>query len=306
MNLNKLGYTEKLFILPFDHRTSFATKYFNLIGPGSILESQKQIIKECRQVVYEGFLKAVALAIPKSQASFLTDEEYGDSILKKAVQDGYVVCQTTEKSGQREFQFEYGDSFGEHLNNINPLFAKALLIYNPQGDKDINKRQRASIRRLANFCHLNGYKLLVEPLVHATESQMESFGGDRKKYDIELRPQLTIEMIEEFHRDEVEVDVWKIEGMYSNNDYQLVSNKAREGGRENVGIVILGRAESVEIVEHWLKEGSTVPGVIGFAIGRTIFYEPLFDLRDGKISRSQAVDKIANNYIHFYKIFCGQ
>lgn len=78
---------------------------------------------------------------------------------------------------------------------------------------------------------------------------------------------------------------------------------AREGGRDKVGCIVLGRGESSEKVREWLQAGVNVKGVIGFAVGRTVFWEPLKALKEGKINREQASDQIASNYSSFCRMW---
>src|SRR5262249_8580632 len=100
-------------------------------------------------------------------------------------------------------------------------------------------------------------------------------------------------------------DVWKIEGLESREDCEKVVAAARRGSRKKVGCIVLGRGEDDAKVRQWLATAATVPGFIGFAGGRTSFWQPLVALRDNKIVRSQAVSDIAGRYREFVKIFEG-
>ena len=68
----------------------------------------------------------------------------------------------------------------------------------------------------------------------------------------------------------------------------------------------MGRGESKEKVQEWLKVGAKIPGIIGFAVGRTIFWQPLADYRAGKINRKEAVEKVAQNYIEFTELWLNE
>ena len=132
---------------------------------------------------------------------------------------------------------------------------------------------------------------------------MTKVDNDKDRYDQELRPKLAVTVIEQLQNANVEPDVWKLEGMDNTADYEAVVAQAKSGGRENVGIVILGRAADQKQVEKWISVGAKVKGVIGFAVGRTDFWQPLVDFKNGKITRDQTIEKIANNFKHFYDIF---
>ncbi len=299
--MDKLGYDKSLFILAFDHRSSFY-KMFGYKEP--LTEEQAKEIADAKWMVYEGFKKAVeAGSPPQDLAGVLVDEQFGDAIHKDAKENGYLHILTTEKSGQDEFDFEYGQDFGEHIKKYEPQFAKVLIRYNPEGDKEMNARQRERLKVLSDWLHANGYKLLIEPLIPATKEQLEKLGGDEKRYDNELRYTLMAQMITELQNSGVEPDIWKIEGLEDPEQYEAVVKQAQSGDRSNVKAVVLGRGADDSQVEKWLKAGVKAPGVVGFAIGRSIFKEPLTAMKEGRLSKEQAVDAIAKKYEQFYKAF---
>ncbi|OGH17330.1 MAG: hypothetical protein A3C22_02045 [Candidatus Levybacteria bacterium RIFCSPHIGHO2_02_FULL_37_10] len=303
--MNNLGYDKLLFILPFDHRSSFEKGMFGVEEKDLTSEIIERIKKE-KQIIYEGFVKAVSEKISKELAGILVDEQFGDEILKDAKEKGYVTLLTTEKSGQSEFAFEYGDQFGEHIKKYNPIFAKALVHYNPEDEEETKKRQAEQLRRLSDFCHNNGYKFLVEVLIKATESQLANMNHNENMFDRELRPKLAAQTIEEFQDSGVEPDVWKMEGAEKEEDYKLIVEKAKRGGRERVGVIVLGRGAGRQQVEKWITVGARVEGVIGMAVGRTIFWDPIVLHRDGKITRGQVVDQISKNFQYFYDLFINE
>jgi myo-inositol catabolism protein IolC len=78
---------------------------------------------------------------------------------------------------------------------------------------------------------------------------------------------------------------------------------AHRHGRDMVGCIILGRGEDDQKVLEWLTTAAAVPGFIGFAVGRTDFWQPLVGLRDKKLSREEAVNEIAVRYREFVDAF---
>lgn len=299
------GYNKPLYILPFDHRSTFLKGMFGVSGREATVEETEKV-KDAKKTIYEAFQKAIELGVDQSGVAILVDEQYGSEILINAKAKGYTTILTTEKSGQELFDFEYGSDFGQHIKQLNPTFAKALVRYNPEGDRQENKVQLDRLKKLSDFCLNNNYKFLIEPLIPPTEEELAREHGDKRLYDREIRPELAVQMIKEFQDAGVEVDIWKIEGLSDPLEYQHVVHQARSNGRDNVGVVILGRGESKEIVIEWMKAGRNVSGVVGFAVGRTIFWQPLMDLKDKKIDRETAIDQIAKNYIYFYQLFTGK
>ena len=233
----------------------------------------------------------------------LVDEQFGSDIPRRA-KEGLVLAMPVEKSGQDEFDFQYGADFGEHIENFDDDFAKVLVRYNPEGDADMNERQLGRLKELADWLHAHDRKFLFELLVPATKAQLESVGGDTDRYDADLRPQLMRQAIQEIQDHGVEVDVWKIEGVDSRDDAEMLARQTRTGeGREGVVCVLLGRGASDEKVDHWLRQAAPVEGFVGFAIGRSIWWDALKGYLDGDLDRGAAAEKVADNYLRFVKVY---
>lgn len=297
-----LGYQNQLFVMPFDHRGSFQSKLFGITGRQPTQE-ETAMVASYKQIVYEGFLQALTQGAPKDKAAILVDEQFGANCIKDALKNGIKAAMPAEKSGQDEFDFEYGDQFGHHIEQFQPTFVKVLVRYNPEADKEMNKRQSARLAKLSTYCHSHDRKFMFEMLVPATEAQLKAAGGDKKKYDTEIRPGLMEKAIAELQAAGVEADIWKLEGLENAADYKAIVSRARSQGRDHVGIIVLGRGENDAKVQHWLKEGAKVDGVIGFAVGRTIFWNALTGFRDKKLNRDEAVAMVAKNYKGFVDIF---
>src|SRR5207244_1387089 len=143
------GYEKPLDILPFDHRHSYITGVFHWQEP--LTPGQVADIVASKAVIYDGFKAAVSGHAERDRAGILVDETFGAALLRDAAACGYVTCVSTEKSGQDEFDFEYGDNFAQHIEAVNPTFAKVLVRYNPDGDPTMNARQAERLRRLSDY-----------------------------------------------------------------------------------------------------------------------------------------------------------
>lgn len=310
-----IGYDKRLFVLPFDHRSSFEKGMFGIENRKPTSYEARQII-EIKKIIYEAFKKTVSSDVSKEEAAILVDEQYGNEILQDARNNGFITCLTTEKSGQKEFTFEFGKDFGKHIGKYKPTFAKALIRYNPKDEEQSKIKQQKNLKILSDFCHKNNYKFLLEVLIPprsntSEESPSQHLRGDRraprrltlKRYDKEIRPKLAVNVIEELQNAGIEPDVWKLEGMSKVDDYNAVVNQVKANGRDNVGIVVLGRGANQEQVEEWILVGATVKGVIGLAVGRTVFWQPLMNLKNGKIGKEKAIGNISDNFLHFCEIF---
>src|SRR3954467_10994753 len=297
-----LGYDGKLFILAFDHRGSFQKKMFGIEGDPN--QEQTQTISDAKHLIFEGMLAAAEKGLDEEASGVLVDEQFGGDIPAQAKENGFKLAMPVEKSGQNEFDFQYGDDFGAHIEKFDPAFSKVLGRYNPDGDAEMNKRQLERLKRLADWLHENDRKFLFELLVPATDEQLASVDGEADRYDQELRPELMRRAIEEIQDFGIEVDIWKIEGVDEQSDCEMLAKQTRTGeGRENVVCVVLGRGASDEKVDHWLRAGAPVEGYIGFAIGRSIWWDALKGFLDGSIQRDDAAQQIADNYLHFVKVY---
>ena len=289
-----LGYDKSLYILAFDHRGSFQKKFFGIAGQPSPEESDR--ISDAKSVIAEGFFRAVDEGAPKESCGLLVDEQFGADVARRAKKEGFLFAMPVEKSGQDEFDFEYGADFGAHIEEFDPTFSKVLVRYNPEGDAAMNERQVGRLRRLSDWLHERDRKFLFELLVPAEPAQLEKAGGDADRYDKELRPDLMLQAITELQQAGVEPDIWKIEGLDKRQDCERIAKQVRSGGRDRVACVVLGRGADEAAVVHWLRQGSGVPGYIGFAIGRTIWWDALKTYVDGNSKREDASATISSNY----------
>jgi myo-inositol catabolism protein IolC len=297
-----LGYQGKLYILAFDHRGSFQKKMFGIEGDPT--PEQTETISDAKRLIFEGMLKAVAQGLDAGTAGVLVDEQFGSDIPQRAREGGLKLALPVEKSGQNEFDFQYGDDFGQHIEKFDPDFNKVLVRYNSDDDQTMNQRQLDRLKRLADWLHEHDRKFLFELLVPATDAQLAEVDGDADRYDAELRPELMRRAIADIQAAGIEVDIWKIEGVDQREDAEMLAEQARSGeGRQGVTCVVLGRGASTEKVEQWLQVATTVDGFIGFAIGRSIWWDALKGFLAKALDRDAAAAQIAEHYLHFMRVY---
>jgi myo-inositol catabolism protein IolC len=296
-----LGYDLPLYLLAFDHRGSFEKGLFGATEPVSA--EVKAGIVNTKELIFEGHLEAVnSGAVPAAAAGVLVDEEFGTSVAQKAKAAGSPLAMPVERSGQDEFEFEYGEDFAKHIERFDPTFAKVLVRYNPEDDAELNRRQTERLAQLSRWLREHERKFLFELLVPPTTKQLDHYEG-QANYDRELRPALVVEVIGRLQAADVEPDVWKIEGLDKAEDCRRVVTQARSGGREGVVCIILGRgAEEAKVLE-WLRVAASVQGFDGFAVGRTIWNEPLQKFLAGGMQRDDVVHEIARRYKEVYDAY---
>src|SRR5262249_7552221 len=148
-------------------------------------------IAASKQVVYDGFVAALKTGVPKAKAGILVDEQFGSATLENARSQGYTTACPAEKSGEEEFVFEHGEAFANHIEKFQSTFCKVLVRYNPEGDRELNARQAERLKRLSNYLHQKSdSRFMFELLVPALDAQLALVDGDKKAYDLALRPEL--------------------------------------------------------------------------------------------------------------------
>ena len=296
------GYDKPLYILPFDHRQSYIRAVFDWHEPLSA--DQAADVAASKAVIYDGFKAAVTADRDLSaRAGILVDERFGAAVLRDAAEHGYLTCVSTERSGQDEFDFEYGENFARHLESMTPTFAKVLVRYNPEGDPVKNARQAVRLHRLSAYLAETRRLFMFELLVPPTHTQLERAGGSRITYDHDMRATLMIGAIEALQRAGVEPDVWKLEGLDRREDCARIVEAARQQGRARVGCLVLGRGLDEQSVTRWLTTAAGVSGFIGFAVGRTTWLEAITKWRANAASRTDAVAQIAQRFHQWAAIF---
>ena len=301
-----LGFDKPLYLLSFDYRNSLLTTFdsesMTEEHAAQVASTTSEIVT-AKRFVYNGFKAALEAGIPRDRAGVLVDEQLGAAILADAVTQGYVTACPAEKTGQEEFDFEFGEDFAKHIETFNPTFCKVQVRYNPEGNQDMNRRQSARLKRLSDYLHGKGRTLfLLELLLPPEKEHLKTVKGDKKAYDLEVRPRLMVEAIWQLQNAQVEPDVWGIEG-HGREECERVVAAARSGGRDKVSCIILGEAENQQKVRKWLTTAAEVPGFIGFAVGRTIFWRAISRWLARETAPKAAVAEIAQRYREFVNIF---
>lgn len=295
------GYDKALYLLPFDHRNSYVSGLFDFKRP--LTASQSEQVRDSKQLIYEGFRQAVADGVSNESTGILVDEEFGSDILRDAHRRGFVTAMSIEQSGSDEFEFEYGAEFSRHIETFDPTFAKVLVRYNPEGDTALNRRQAGRLKMLSDHCQHSQRPFMFELLVPATRDQLARMGDSKALYDRRLRPTLMCTAIRQLQDAGVEPDVWKVEGLSRHDDCERIVAAARHDGRGAVGCIVLGRGADVARVRRWLTTAAKVEGFIGFAVGRTTFWDAVVAYRAQTMTRAEAVAQIARRLREWVDIF---
>ena len=296
------GYLEDLYILAFDHRGTITKGLLGVEGREPTEEEVKKV-SELKQIIFDGFLKANESGITGGEPAILVDETFGIEVQQKAKEMNIKFAAPVEKSGQKVFDFEYGNQYGEKINEVGADFVKILVRWNPDDHEGTRETQGNRVKELSDWLSKNDKKFLLEFLVPATEEQLASVENDQARYDSEIRPKLAVKVVQEMRERGADPDIWKIEGLETVEDCENVAAAIKTGDRENVMAVVLGRGASDEKVNEWLRAGSSVDGYRGFAIGRSIFWNALKGYHEGEKTKDEAVEEIAESYLGFLSVY---
>jgi 5-dehydro-2-deoxygluconokinase len=290
--------TRPLFILADDHRDSLEKELYKLTAAPTAAQAAR--IRADKMLVYEALVDATKRLPDGAQAGILVDEEYGSDVAELAVKsDGLInLSMPLEASGKDWFEFAYGDDWKTHAGYFATDHAKVLIRDNPALSVPDRLQQAERLKVVSAWAAETRHHLIVELLVPATDDDLTSVGGDKKRYDDELRPKLTLDVIGFLQDHGADPAIWKVEGMDTAKDAAAVAELAKRGGR-TAECIILGRHASTEDLDRWLAVAAPLPGYVGFAIGRSIWWDPLAGHLAGAIATDVARHQIAENYLYF-------
>ncbi|HBW21319.1 MAG: 2-deoxy-5-keto-D-gluconate 6-phosphate aldolase domain-containing protein [Streptosporangiaceae bacterium] len=288
---------DPLLILAMDHRESFGRSLFGVTDdqPDS---GQIAAMEAAKQLIYAGLAQARA-ELPGGRPGVLVDERYGRAVIAAARSDDVVLAVPVEHSGREWFEPEWGPQWLEHVREIRPDFAKVLVRDNPAFPGEQRERQLRALRDVSDGLRSIGVPLLYELLVPATDEQLRAAGGSAVSFDRDLRPDLVRQVIVGNQEAGVEPAIWKVEGLETADAARQVVAQIRAGGRDGVCAIVLGRDAPADRLDHWLEVAAPVNGFVGFAIGRSIWEEPISDHNHGKASADDTVAEIAARYLGF-------
>jgi len=303
-----LGLDSALYILSFDQRRSplGVSVPQEMLTPEQMgaIESAKSQIALAKYIIYDGFKAALAAGVPQSKAGVLVDEQFGADILRDALARGYHTAYPVEKVRHDEFDFEHGEDFSKHIEDFQATFCHAQVRYSPEGNQ--KRRQSDRLKILSDYLRGTGRRrtlFMLELLVPPEKVQLGRVKESKSTYGSEIHSRLIVQGIQELQNAGVEPDVWQITGMNCRDDYEKVVVAARCNGRDKVGCIIVDEGQDEKSFRESLMTGASVPGIMGFAVGPSIFAEPLTSWAARRTMHKAAATEIAQRYKNLVTIF---
>jgi myo-inositol catabolism protein IolC len=263
-----------LLILAADHRDSLERGLYGLTAPPAPAQAAR--ISADKLLVYQALLDAAAWLPAQIQPGVLIDEQYGASVAELTSHSAGAVSlgMPLEASGQEWFGFAYGDDWQQHAAFFAAEHAKVLVRDNPGRDPARREQQARRLGQVSAWAARGGRSLILELLVPATDADKDATEGSMHRYDDELRPGHTVQVMEYLQDHGVEPALWAVEGPGRHDDAVAVAAMARRGGRQ-ARCLTGGRDAPYDKLQHWMRVAAPIPGWAGFAIGRSIWRDPL-------------------------------
>ena len=269
--------TDRVYMLAADHRWQWEEWCDARSMP-------RTRIAEVKRLAYDGFLLARdRSAAVRECGALLIDEQYASPVITEALKAGVNVGTPAEKAGS--FPLAWCEPFSRALTGA---FVKVLVRHRPDDDREIRDGQWAKLKALQTWCHGAGKPLVIEVLVARRQEPEEEFEASG-------RPAMLAAFIGEAYRRALVPDFWKIEGTPSKEGARIID--AAIAADSWCRQIILGKAADLDTIHRWFAAAAGSPTAVGFAIGRSVFWEPSEAFLSGTRTAGQAAADICANYL---------
>jgi myo-inositol catabolism protein IolC len=290
-----------LVILAADHRSSLERDLYGLTAPPTPAQAAR--ISADKMLIYQALLDAVPQLPVSAQPAILIDEQYGAGVAELATRTvgAISLAMPVEASGEQWFHYAY-DDWQAHAALFATDFAKVLIRDNPGLEPGQRAAQAEQLAKVSDWAAANDRALIVELLVPASAADLAAAGGTAASYDATLRPEHTVQVIEYLQDHGVTPALWGVEGLNHHDDAVTIAAVAKRGGRA-ADCIVLGRQASQDQLDHWLQVAAPIPGFTGFAVGRSIWQDPLHAHLRHRSTAAWARRRIATAYGDFVRYF---
>ena len=290
-----------LLILAADHRSSLERDLYGLTAPAAPPQAAR--ISADKMLIYQALLDTVPQLPASAQPGILIDEQYGASVAELATNTAGTIslAMPVEASGEQWFQYAY-DDWQAHAVLFAASHAKVLIRDNPGLEPGQRAAQAERLAKVSDWAAANDRALIVEVLVPPSPADLAAAGGNAATYDATLRPEHTVQVIEYLQDHGVGPALWGVEGLNHHEDAVAIAAAVKRGGRA-AGCIVLGRDASQDQLDHWLQVAAPIPGFAGFAVGRSIWWDPLHAHLHHRSTAAWTRLRIATAYLDFVRYF---
>ncbi len=232
-----------------------------------------------KELFVDAFLE-VAADCP--HAGILIDDHYGGRALERVTGTGAWIARSVEVAGSRPVEFVGGDNVALELRTWpREHIAKVMVYCDPQDDDEMWRRQGRRLRQLSEVCAAQGRQVLVE---------LQTPDGSGFP-DGTVAP-----ILERIYRLPVRPDWWKLPPGNRTTDWRAIGDVVRAHDPYCLGILLLGQAQTPDVLSASFEAARAEPLCRGFAVGRSIFAEPAAGWLRGELDDEKVAAAVAANY----------
>ncbi len=267
--------------LAFDHRVQLE----RLAKQTGAAQTRIPVLK---RLIYDAADKAFG-ADPAF--GIILDDRFGSDVLAHASGRGHWIARPVELPEHIPLIFEGGHDIGGVLREWPVEHTVKCLVYQKPGDgPEISVAQEDRLLALFAACRQSGHELLLEIIPDKTKP------GDgqtvaamiRRYYDLGLKP-----------------DWWKLAAPDDQAGWKAIADIVRERDPDCRGVLLLGLDAPEPDLVRTLTAAAAQPICKGFAIGRSVFYQPAGQWLQNSLSDSEFVTEVAARYRRLIDVWRG-
>jgi 5-dehydro-2-deoxygluconokinase len=267
------GSWPQLQILAFDHRQQFAELASRFGRDRSAIRAAKAMIGEAWQSVAEG----------RQDIGAIIDDEYGSELLERLTGSGHWLARPIEQANVTPLDFIHGPNVGLTLKSWpQSHVVKCMVRYDLDCTADIRARQEVQLRTLLLACRNLARELLLEVLPTA--------GGEVERFDIS-------NVVERLYGVGIEPDWWKLQCPESDAQWAALSDVVHRHDASCRGVILLGKGVPLAELGESFRLARQHEICKGFAVGRSIFHDPVEKWFGGNINDAEFRQAVAQNFL---------
>jgi 5-dehydro-2-deoxygluconokinase len=262
----------ELAILAFDHRHQFEESARRFGRDQSDIRAAKRLIGEAWRSVAES----------KPHAGAIIDEQYGADLLEEFTTSGHWLARPIERANVTPLEFVGGADPGTSLR-LWPKghIVKCLVRYDLECKPQLREAQESRLIQLFQATRSLERELVLEVLLTAgsDSSQFRIAAAMHHLYEIGIWP-----------------DWWKIESPSNDLEWQEITSAISRNDAECRGVILLGKGAPLEVMRRSLRAARQHAVCRGFAVGRSIFQQPVDDWLGGNLSDDECIRAVETNF----------
>lgn len=278
------------YMVAFDHRDSFERSLCRLgVNSGPARRARLKL------TIWRGVSRVLSGVPAGGSAAILVDRGHG-RIATEAADAGVAVAVALEASGHRQLQAEASPSvLTADLRTLRASFGKVLIRWHPREPASSKRHQLEALRKLDEAVKAAGARLLLELLV-PPDPLDHAAGGSRPDWEQAVLPRLQHAAVGEILAAGVAPALWKIQG-HPNTDAAAALADLVGSARPDASILVLGGGSEIAGLRRLFSCRAGSERFNGFAVGRSIWWNPISALCRGDVTESEACRTVGERFL---------